>query len=110
MTLDMYTQKKYFNKVKVGDKLFIKDLSKIYNDFYFPHSSDYATIHDKSFPGINNDMLGFSESFVTVIGKETNNINKYIYYIKEDNGCWSWTLHFIDISKTFKENIVLSIE
>lgn len=109
MALDIYTQKKYFNKVKIGDKLFIKNLAKIYSDYYCLHSSDYAIIHDKSFPGINNDMLGFSESFVTVIGKETNNINKYIYHIKEDNGCWTWTLHFIDIAKSFKD-IVLPIE
>lgn len=104
MTLDMYTQKKYFNKVKVGDKLFIKDLTKIYNDFLNP-----GIRYDKSFPGVNYDMLSFSESFVTVINKEASDRN-YIYYIKEDNGCWSWTLHFIDISKTFKENRVLPIE
>ena len=101
MTLDMYTQKKYFNKVKIGNKLFLKDLSKMYNSCF-----DSNIKYDKSFPGINNDMLGFSETFVTVIGKETNNINKYIYHIKEDNGCWSWTLHFIDIAKSFKENIL----
>lgn len=104
MTLDMYTQKKYFNKVKIGDKLFLKDLSKIYNSFF-----ESNIIYDKSFPGINSDMVSFSETFVTVIKKEVRN-KSYIYYIKEDSGLWSWTLHFIDISKTFKEDIVLSIE
>ena len=105
MTLDIYTQKKYFNKVKIGDKLFIKDLAKIYSDCNCSYNK-----YDKTFPGINSDMLELSESFVTVIGKETNNISSYIYYIKEDNACWSWTLHFIDIAKSFKENIVLPIE
>ena len=104
MILDMYTQKKYFNKVKIGDKLFLKNLSKIYNSYLEPNIRC-----DKSFPGINSDMISFSESFVTVIKKEVSN-KSYIYHIKEDNGCWCWTLHFIDISKTFKENIVLPRE
>ena len=104
MTLDMYTQKKYFNKVKIGDKLFLKDLSKMYNSYF-----DSNIKYDKSFPGINSDMVSFSETFVTVIKKEICN-KSYIYHIKEDNGCWSWTLHFIDIAKSFKEDIVLPIE